>query len=55
MIYLNLDYGKVGLLIGADHFSVVLDPGRVVLQPHLNAISFFDHMAVGHDETLGVN
>ena len=55
MIYVNLDHRQVGFLIAADDFGIVLNSGRIVLQPHLHAVGFLHHVPIGDDEALGIN
>ena len=54
-IHVNLDHGKIGFLIGADDFGVVLHARRIILKPHANAVGFLDHMPVGDDVSLGID
>ena len=48
-------YGKIGFLVGADHFGVMQGSGSIVLQFDAYAICLFDHVAVGQDISLGIN
>src|ERR1044071_5076137 len=55
MINVNLDHRKIGFLVSADYFRIVLNRARVILQADANAVRLLDHMPVSHDKSLRVN
>src|SRR5208283_1253084 len=56
MIEINLDYGQIRFLIGADQSGVMTRRTlQFALQLHANAIRLLNYVAVGHDVAFGIH
>src|SRR5262249_20735790 len=51
----HFDYGKVGFLMGTDHFGIVLRAWRVIIEAYANAVGLLDYVAIGQDISLRVD
>ena len=54
-IQIDFYYCEIRLLIGANHFGVMQSSRRIILQLHPDAIGLLNHVAIGDDETFGIN